>query len=223
MKLQVVDAASVVLALCAVALTGTYLAREFGQDREPQADDRIVVRKIRPTAELLRGESLGSSTASFAIVEFADFQCEFCAQARLVLEALRKKHPDDIRIVYHNLPLERVHPLARTAALAALCASTQGRFEFYHDLLYALQDSIGKITWAALAARAGVPNLPAFRACVEDRRYESLVERDLSLAARFGIRYTPTIIVGEDLIQGVPNAVDLEERLLSGRNASTAR
>ena len=50
----------------------------------------------------------GDPNAPITIVEFSDFQCPFCKQAKEDLKEFSEKHPE-IRIVYKNLPLIQIH------------------------------------------------------------------------------------------------------------------
>ncbi len=209
-KLQIIDASAIILTVCAVLLTGARLKRSLGQDDH----DDPGPRRIPPAAELVvGGQTMGPSNAKVTIVEFGDFQCPFCARLEGVLGALRRRHPDGIRIVYRHFPLESIHPHARTAALASECAAAQGRFEPYHDLLFRNQDSIGVVSWATFAERAGVTDLSAFRTCLENERYDAAVKRDVTLARQLDIRGTPTLIIGRELLEGVPTVEQLEGRL----------
>lgn len=210
MRVQIIDASAVIVAVCALLLTGAHLKRSFGHNDGDDAGPR----KIPPVAELvLGGQAMGPSDAKVTIVEFGDFQCPFCARLEGVLGALRRRHPDGIRIVYRHFPLESIHPHARTAALASECAAAQGRFEPYHNLLFLKQDSIGVVSWSTFAERAGVTDLSAFRTCLENERYDVAVRRDVTLARQLDIRGTPTLIIGRELLEGVPTVEQLEGRL----------
>ena len=60
----------------------------------------------------------GSRTAPVTIVEFADFQCPFCARAEPTLAQIRKTYgPEKVRIVWKHSPLD-FHANARPAAEA---------------------------------------------------------------------------------------------------------
>lgn len=204
------DLAAFALAACAVILTSIALRREFLHN-PPAAP---VARKVFPGPPLtLVGREIGSSEAPVAIVEFADFQCPYCARAQVIIRDILARYPGRVKLLYRHLPLEALHPYAWSAALAAECAGDQGRFAAYHDLLYQLQDSIGRIGWTEFARRAGVPVVTELEACMEEERHTHAVERDVALARSLQLRGTPAIIVGDELVEGVPPARWISRRV----------
>lgn len=149
------------------------------------------------------GRVLGPQDAKIRIVEFADFQCPFCARAAQQLKEIRERYPGQVAIEYRHFPLELIHPYAVTAALAAECAGAQGRFEAYHDMLYERQASIGTTGWTDMAEAAGVPDLRVFERCIEEAQFRDRVEQDATAGASVGVYGTPTFIFDGKLIAGV--------------------
>jgi NhaA family Na+:H+ antiporter len=205
-----------VLVACAVAVTTAVLRREFLAAAPPPA--AAEPRRIDDWEPLAReGARMGSAGAPVSIVEFSDFQCPFCRTVQGPLAAARARHGDRVAIVFRHLPLDAIHPHARAAANAAECAGDQGRFEAYHDLLFARQDSIGITPWARFAADAGVPDLPQFEACVAEERHADRVERDARLATALGLEATPTLIVNGTVYSGAPDEAELERLIAAAR------
>jgi thiol-disulfide isomerase/thioredoxin len=105
------------------------LAQQIRSHLEGEAKRKAVetiVAKYDPHIDLVRprvalrpgGQAKGPANARVTLVEFSDFQCPFCQQAKPVLDEIAKRHPNDVRIVYRNLPLESLHPRARASAEA---------------------------------------------------------------------------------------------------------
>jgi protein-disulfide isomerase len=160
-----------------------------------------VVTRVKEWEPLARtGQRMGATPARLTIVEFSDFQCPFCAQARLMLRAALETHPG-VALAYHHFPLPG-HAYAFDAAVAAGCAADQGRFEAYHDQLFSNQDSIGVTGWDAFASRAGVADVERFRTCLEEEPARARVNRDRSAGARLGLGGTPTFIVNGRMFSG---------------------
>ena len=67
------------------------------------------------------------------VVEYADFECPFCAS----LEVRLKEGP--LRVAFRHFPVKSSHPRAWAAACAAEAAALQGRFWEMHDALFADQ------------------------------------------------------------------------------------
>ena len=62
--------------------------------------------------------SKGLKDAKITVVEFVDFECEPCKQLAVSLEVALKTFPNDLRVVWKNLPNESTHPNATAAAIA---------------------------------------------------------------------------------------------------------
>lgn len=211
MSVKVTDVASGIIAVCALVLTGVVLRREM---RSPA---RVVSRTVRAVPNAVRlamaGQVIGSDSADLTVVEFSDFQCPYCAEQARYLAQFRASTGGKIRVVYRHLPLVGLHPFAWQASLAAECAADQGRFEQYHDRLFSLQDSIGRIRWEGLAVAAGVADTARFRRCVERQELADVIERDLAVAQGLELRGTPSLIIGDSLYEGLVTP-DVLQRLL---------
>jgi len=154
------------------------------------------------------GHRLGSRTAPVVITEFSDFLCPFCARSQGTLRSIRAKYGSQVAIAFHHWPQPGLHPQAVGAAIAAECAADQGRFETYHDLLFARQDSVGRLTWTSLARRAGVRDTLAFGQCVVAARHQPAIMRDAKAAEDMGGRGTPFFLINSRVIPGaLPLAV----------------
>ena len=102
---------------------------------------------------------LGNPEAPVAIVEFSDFACPFCGRfSKDILPELKAKYIDtgQVLLAFRHLPLDRIHPRARPAAEAAECASRQGKFWRFHDLLFAdLECNFWRATGRGLFGQVG--------------------------------------------------------------------
>src|SRR3989338_10305097 len=91
---------------------------------------------------------LGNPNAEISIVEFSDFQCQFCEKAfsGAVTEFKSSIYFTDgkVNLIYKQFPSTNIHPYAQKAAEASLCASDQEKFWEYHDMLFANQESLDK-------------------------------------------------------------------------------
>jgi protein-disulfide isomerase len=198
-----------VLTVCALVITGLVVRREIFPASPPVAPVKeVAVENWQRFAE--SGSALGKAGATVRIVEFSDFQCPFCADASSTLRKLRDRYPGRVAVVYRHYPLENIHRHAFIAAVAAECAGEQGRFEAYHDVLFAQQDSIGKRPWNAYATQAAVPDTAAFGRCVNDQRFAERVRNDMDAALRAGVAATPTFIFDGRMVDGTAGAALVE-------------
>ena len=214
-KEMVSNLATGVMVVCAVLVTGMAVRAQFFPPSPADVDE--APRSIRRWQRLAAtGSSLGAADARTTIVEFSDFQCPFCRQLAGTLREMQADDPGRFRVVYRHYPLAQ-HTHAFDAAVAAECAGEQGRFEPYHDALFAAQDSIGSRGWEAFAAEAGVPDAAAFRACLVRPAVRERVQEDADAAARLRLPGTPSLIVDGRLYSGAITRAELEALLPASR------
>jgi protein-disulfide isomerase len=144
--------------------------------------------------------SKGPATAAVEIVEFADFQCPFCARAAESVRAVVSTYGEQVRVTYRHLPLN-FHEHAQGAAEAAECAAQQGKFWAFHDALYA---NPGDLDAAGLRKQAGAVGLDvgAWEACVSGGGGADGVAADMAAAAAAGVSGTPAFFLNGRMISG---------------------
>lgn len=148
-----------------------------------------------------RGRILGDSTAPVWFVMASDFQCPYCKQwhdAKFAEIVRDYANTGKARIAFVNMPLS-MHPFAKPAAEAAMCASVQNKFWAMHDSLFstqriweALQSPLS--TFDTLAREVGV-KMPAWRQCMSKHLTLPLVNADHDRLAAAGVNSTPTFFV----------------------------
>ena len=95
---------------------------------------------------------------------------------------------------------------SRKAAVAARAAQEQGKFWEYHDLLYQNQKSINSGAFSddnlvSFAQEAGL-DATRFRAALESRKYEAVVEKDFREGQDAGIVSTPSFEINGRVLVG---------------------
>ena len=140
----------------------------------------------------------GSRTAPVTIVEFADFECPFCARAEPTLARVRETYgPDTVRIVWKNSPLP-FHPNARPAAEAAAGVQALGGSEAFwrfRELAIDNPKKLGEDAYVAWGQQAGLRDLEGFRSGLRSHAWASKVDADLSEAKDLGAMGTPSFFV----------------------------
>lgn len=163
------------------------------------------MRDVDNWQELARsGHLMGSTSAPIKIVEFGDFQCPYCVAAATALHRMIERSHGRLAVVYRHYPLTRLHPYALEAAVAAECASDQGKFSAYHDALYRFQDSLGVWSWVRYGQIAQVADTVRLRDCASQQRTLSRIELDRTVGDSLHIRGTPTFVAAGKLFTGLP-------------------
>jgi protein-disulfide isomerase len=206
---RILDAATGLLVIAAVIVTGLVVRRELFADPSPRPA-RTAVSDWRQYAQ--GGHRTGPADAALTVVTFSDFQCPACGAFERTLADLQQRHPDRVAVVYRHLPLAK-HPHAVAAARASECAAAQGSFEPYRHAVYARQDSIGTVPWRAFAEKADVRDLAAFDRCVASSAPVPALGRDSAAAARLRATGTPTILVNQFRYEGALTLDEMEAHL----------
>ena len=159
--------------------------------------DRVPDGTFAPTTNALPARTAGKADVVLRV--YSDFQCPYCHQFESeTLPALLRALPDDVRIEFHQFPLESIHPLARPAAEASECAAQQGKFWAYKDALFRdrswLAGNANQV-FTALAADTGL-EAEAFKTCLATRGGRAAVDAGLAEARRLGLDGTPSVFVG---------------------------
>jgi protein-disulfide isomerase len=151
------------------------------------------------------------------LVEYGDFECEYCGQAEPVLRELLASFGDDVRYVWRHLPLNDVHPNAQMAAEAAEAAGAQGNFWDMYDVLLSHQDALWPRQLTGYAEQLG---LDAERVADELRRREHAgrVSEDVASADESGVSGTPTFFINGRRHYGAYDISTLTEAVNSARN-----
>ncbi len=129
------------------------------------------------------------------VIEYADFECPFCARLSLQLAGR------PLRRVFRHFPVRSSHPRAWPAACAAEAAGLQGRFWEMHDVLFADQARLEDPHLWERARTLGL-DIDRFDA---DRRGEAVlarVRRDFESGVRAGVVTTPTVFCGDSMHAG---------------------
>lgn len=223
MRKKFENALTLVLVACALVVTVAVVRKEFAAPAGSPISDEP--RRIDGWQELMgAGIWLGSTDAAIVVIEFADFQCPFCAVAARSLREIRSRSGEEVAVLYRHFPLDGIHPHATDAAIAAECAAAQGVFEAFHDLLFAEQEAIGSTEWTDFGERAGASSISEFSACLDASWPSDRVAEDLRAAQRAGLQWTPSVIVNGMLLPGTPDLEMLEthvSRALEERGSNT--
>lgn len=173
----------------------------------PESELPLQPPRVAPTPAAILTDNaagtLGDSDAPVTIVEYTDYQCPFCE--RHVFETMpgilsEMIETGRVQYILKDLPLDNLHPEARTAAMAARCAGEQDAYWPMHDAIFENQQAWsgqGDAATDILVALADELNLDqeALRSCVEDNRYADAVQANLDEAQSLGASATPYFFI----------------------------
>jgi len=137
--------------------------------------------------------SKGPDSAPITIIEFADFECPFCAMEAPVLEKSWQAHQSQVRFVYKFYPLA-AHPHGESAARAGIAAMNQGKFWEMHDALFSNRDHLEQADVDGYAKAIGL-DVTKLHADMASQATTDRIDRDKKLGESVGVQGTPTIFI----------------------------
>lgn len=143
---------------------------------------------------------LGTDGAPVEIIQFAEFQCMYCAKALPVVDQLLEAYPGKIKMVYRDFPLG-FHDRAIPAAIAANCATEQGKYWEMHKKLMENQSALQETHFVQHATDLGL-DLDKWNACRQNPASEAEVRKDMEDAAAVGVTGTPAFFVNGIMLSG---------------------
>lgn len=143
----------------------------------------------------------GPVEAPVTIVEFSDFHCPFCKRVEDTLKALLAQYGAKVKLVYRQFPIQGLHPQARRAAEASLCAHDQGKFWEYHDVLFEQSPKAADDDLKRYAKQVGL-DTDGFASCLFQNRYYEQVQHDLDEGNRLGLEGTPAFFINGRFVNG---------------------
>ncbi len=154
---------------------------------------------IRPALEKpYAGAWAGNADGDVTLVVFTDYACGFCRASvpdidRLVREDKR------LKVVFRELPI--ISPQSRDAALMALAAARQGKYDAFHHAMFAAS-SLDRSAIAAAAEKAGVVTDGSADATANEALFQRELDSNLAIASQLQLNATPTWVIGDQIFQG---------------------
>jgi uncharacterized membrane protein/predicted DsbA family dithiol-disulfide isomerase len=164
---------------------------------------------LKPLPDVPREIAAHYVPGKINVVEFVDFQCPFCRLYHPELKKVAAEFGDRVHLVRLDLPLA-MHPLARGAARAHVCAVARGRGEELANVLFEAEDlSVPGLLKAGASVGLDPKDLEH---CMSLPETDREVSKSEALLTRLGLlQGLPTTFVGSRMIVGAVEAPALRE------------
>ena len=154
--------------------------------------------------DLAQGVVYGNPDAPITIMEFGDYQCPACGYFALSVKPFVDTdyiETGQAKLVFHDFPVDDLHPHAFLAARAVRCAGDQERYFEYHDEVFRTQMEWSPTENPAghfkdLAKDIGL-DARAFGRCLDSDMHADVVTANRRLGERLGVGGTPAIFIQE--------------------------
>jgi uncharacterized membrane protein/protein-disulfide isomerase len=148
---------------------------------------------------------MGAITPKITINEFTDYQCFQCSKVHLTLRLLISQHPDTLRLVHHQYPMddkfntvlvkEPFHVGSGNLALLAIAAGEQNKFWETNDALYSIaRQGIEEFNINKFAKKLGLDSV-RLKQNMYSKRTIKILEEDIRMGLKNQIIGTPSFII----------------------------
>lgn len=156
---------------------------------------------------------LGNLNATVSVIEFSDYECPFCQAAegtnQQIISSLKQSDPTwqapipnvieayvntgKVKLMFRQYPVHGND----NPALASKCAQEQGKFWEYHNVLFENYESLVLTDLKKYAVDMNL-NASQFNQCLDSKKYEDSIQKDLKDGQALGVSGTPTFFIGNN-------------------------
>jgi protein-disulfide isomerase len=142
----------------------------------------------------------GDPNGLVTVVVFSDFQCPFCRTEGLTLrEKIPTAYPKNVRVLFVDFPLEKLHPWSRPAAMLGRCAYRQepNKFWDYHDWLFRHQSDItpDNLMPKFESFARGNLDIVQIKQCLRDEKIAREIDDSIAMGKALRIASLSTVFV----------------------------
>lgn len=142
---------------------------------------------------------LGNATGKQKLVAFLDPFCGHCRTfKKILLQALEKNQ--DLKVVIKDFPI--LGNVAILGAKAMLAANQQGFYSQMQAMIYKAAPSLNKNEVITLAKTIEGIDLDKFKEDLDSDSIQQHLEKNYELAQMIGVAATPTLVIGNNLVEG---------------------
>ncbi|MDO8668703.1 MAG: thioredoxin domain-containing protein [Candidatus Buchananbacteria bacterium] len=152
---------------------------------------------------------LGPADAPVTIFEFSCYGCPASRDIQPILKEVLAKYPDKVKLVWKDLTLPDLYPQAELAHLASRCAQEQSKFWPYQEQLWQNQNDFSLNNLKKIGQDIGL-NASTLNDCITSKKFQNLIDADVSEAAQLMISGTPHFYINSQEIFGLATLEDFE-------------
>jgi protein-disulfide isomerase len=199
------------LLLPALVLT-FYTAQASAQETRPVLATNLEALLAPPLA------TPASGTGPVVVVEYFDYECPVCRRLDPELSKLVQRDPN-VRLIHKDFPI--FGEASEYAAYCSFAAARLGKYPAAHDALIGSHrdlDSDDAVRATLKSAGFDVAQLDA-DILAHGKEYAEVLARNRREAASLGMRGTPGLIVGHQLVLGLADYARLEQLVKASATA----
>jgi protein-disulfide isomerase len=146
---------------------------------------------------------LGNAQGDISLVEFSDYQCGHCAETTPIIAALLQAN-SKLRVIVKELPIRG--GVSDEAALAALAANKQNKYQEFRDILFQNSSTLTSDKIYSLAATVGI-NVTKLKQDMKDPIITAVISANKALAVNLKIIGTPAFFLAKTSVGNLASIV----------------
>lgn len=164
---------------------------------------------VRPTPPAPPAIAKFHAPGKINVVEFVDFQCPFCRLFHPRLKAIVGEYADRVHFTRLDLPLS-MHPLARGAARAHVCAVARGKGDAMADALFET-DNLEHAGLLEAGMKVGLERAELERCLAAPETEAAVVRSERILLDAKLLEGLPTTFIGATMLVGAQEDATLRD------------
>lgn len=156
---------------------------------------------------------IGNRSAKQTLVIFGDYGCAKCKAEIEMLATLMGQYPNQFKIVWKGLAVQRFPYSTSLAHEYAFCANKQKKFLDFMDETFANSDDLSGTKLAGIVEKIGLDQT-TFNSCVQAGTAKEYNTRIEQLAQSLNIQVVPTIFLNGQQI-ATPQIIEEWQKILN--------
>ncbi len=186
---------------------GQMRAGEEERMMKEEVDKREAEFQSPKVPEIAEGRAFeGEKNAPVTIVEYSDFECPFCRKGHMTMDQLLRDYQGKIKVVFKNLPIERIHPNALIAAkyYEAVALQDMKKAAEFKKLVFEKQREFSDSGESLLkdAAKKVGANLAKLQKDLNSGEVTKRIDSDRAEAEKFEFSGTPGYLINGVSLRG---------------------
>jgi protein-disulfide isomerase len=198
--------------------------RALEKKKQDAADEtvRMAVReRARDIFEDANSFVAGNPKGDVTVVEFFDYRCPYCKQAKPELDAAVKRD-GKVRVVLKEFPVLGPDSMMASRAAVAVLRTQPARYLAFHDALMSSRGTLDEATVLRIARETGIDTTRMAKE-MSDPKVEAILKANHELAQELLIEGTPAFIIGDRIYPGAMPTARFVEAIAQARQAGPIR
>jgi protein-disulfide isomerase len=191
------------------------------KEKQQVEQDRVAQAGIRANRDALFKDPnsfvAGNPNGNFTVVEFFDYRCGYCKQARPAVAEMLKRDPN-LRLVLKEFPILGPDSLTASRAAVAAMVGQNDKYYAFHQALYDYKAALNDDAVLSIARSTGL-DIDKLKQDMKDPKVDQILAENRALGDKLSINGTPAFIIGNTLMPGAAPVESLMAAVAQARQS----